>query len=139
MAAGAGPAWRASFARGGIVSRPRPRLAWVSGRICLSKDITLTTFGEDIVNHLKFEELTDVVLVGHSFAGASISYTAEKATDRLQRLVYLDAAVIEPGETPLSNKPADVAALRRQLAADNDGGLSLPPPPALVMGITEPR
>jgi len=104
----------------------------------LSRDITLTTFGMDIVNHLKFEELEDVVLVGHSFGGASISYVAEKMTDRVQRLVYLDAAVIEPGETPLSNKPADVAALRRQLAADNDGGLSLPPPPALVMGITDP-
>lgn len=104
----------------------------------LSKDITLTTFGTDIVNHLKFEELDDVVLVGHSFGGASISYAAEKMTDRIQRLVYLDAAVIEPGETPLSKKPADLAALRRQLAADNDGGLSLPPPPALVMGITDP-
>jgi pimeloyl-ACP methyl ester carboxylesterase len=104
----------------------------------LSRDITLTTFGEDIVNHLKFEELDDVVLVGHSFGGASISYAADKMTDRVQRLVYLDAAVIEAGETPLSNKPADVAALRRQLADDNDGGLSLPPPPAVVMGITDP-
>ena len=36
----------------------------------LSRDITLTTFGEDIVNHLRFEELEEVVLVGHSFGGA---------------------------------------------------------------------
>ena len=103
----------------------------------LSRDITLTTFGEDIVNHLRFEELSDVVLVGHSFGGASISYAAEKARDRVSRLVYLDAAVILAGETPLSSKPPEMAALRRQLAEDHDGGLSLPPPPALVMGITQ--
>lgn len=104
----------------------------------LSSDITLTTFGEDIVNHLRFEELSDVILVGHSFAGASISYTAEKARAQVRRLVYLDAAVILAGETPLSSKSPEIAALRRQLAEDHDGGLSLPPPPALVMGITEP-
>ena len=103
----------------------------------LSEDITLTTFGEDIVNHLKFEELDDVVLVGHSFGGGPISYTAEKMRDHIQRLVYLDAAVIVAGETPLSSKPPEMAALRRQLANDHDGGLSLPPPPALVMGITQ--
>lgn len=104
----------------------------------LSGDITLTTFGEDIVNHLKFEELDDVVLVGHSFGGNALSYAAERMTVHIQRLVYLDAAVIEAGETSLSSKPADVAALRRQLAEDHDAGLSLPPPPALVMGITDP-
>src|SRR6266516_7630692 len=35
----------------------------------LSKSITLDTFVEDIVNVLKFEDLKDVILVGHSFGG----------------------------------------------------------------------
>lgn len=104
----------------------------------LSSDITLTTFGEDIVNHLRFEEVTDVVLVGHSFGGCALSFTAERMRDRIERLVYLDAAVVEAGENSLSTKPSDVAALRRQLAEDHDGGLSLPPPPASVMGINDP-
>ncbi len=104
----------------------------------LSRDITLTTFGQDLIAHLEFEDLTDVVLVGHSFGGSPISYAAEHARDRISQLVYLDANVIEGGETPLSRNPPDVIALRMQMAEDHDGQLSLPPPPALAIGITDP-
>ena len=44
----------------------------------LSKDITLDTFVADIVNHIEAEELNDVILVGHSFGGSSITGTADK-------------------------------------------------------------
>ena len=35
----------------------------------LSKDITLDTFVTDLVNHIEFEDLSEIVLVGHSFGG----------------------------------------------------------------------
>ena len=104
----------------------------------LSPEITLTTFGEDLTGHLRFEEVSDVVLVGHSFGGNPISYTAERMGDRIQRLVYFDAQVVFPGETPASNSAPEDVAIRRQMAHDSSGGLSLPPPPAEAMGISDP-
>ncbi|MEM7546071.1 MAG: alpha/beta hydrolase family protein [Pseudomonadota bacterium] len=103
----------------------------------LSPDITLTTFCEDLRLHIEFEGHSDAVLVGHSFGGSPISYAAERAADRVARLVYLDAIMVYPGETPFSHMAPDVVALRRQLAADSSGGLSLPPPPAAAMGVTD--
>jgi pimeloyl-ACP methyl ester carboxylesterase len=44
----------------------------------LSKNMTLDTFAADIVNHIEAEELNEVILVGHSFGGASITGTADK-------------------------------------------------------------
>ena len=76
----------------------------------LSSEITLTTFGEDLRLHLEFEDLRDVVLVGHSFAGSPISYAAETARDRIARLVYLDATLAQGGETPLSVMAPEVIA-----------------------------
>lgn len=103
----------------------------------MSRAITLGTFGEDLVRHMRFEEVEDAVLVGHSFGGSPISYAAEIEPARVARLVYLDAAIVFGGETPLSAGPPDVAALRRQMAADFSGGLSLPPPPAEAMGVRD--
>ena len=63
----------------------------------LSKSITLDTFVEDIVNVLKFEDVKDVILVGHSFGGNAISGTADRVPERIKQLVYLDAAMLEGG------------------------------------------
>lgn len=104
----------------------------------LSRDITLTTFCEDLRLHLEYEGASDAVLVGHSFGGSPISYAAEQAADRVGRLVYFDATMVFAGETPLTTMSPDVAALRRQLAADSSDGLTLPVPPAAAMGVTDP-
>src|SRR5215831_18303016 len=53
----------------------------------LSKDITLDTFAVDIVNHIEAEELNDVILVGHSFGGTSITSTTDKIPNRIRHLV----------------------------------------------------
>lgn len=103
----------------------------------LSERITMTTFCEDLRLHLEFEDLTDVVLVGHSFGGSPVSYAAERVGDRIARLVYLDALIVLPGESPFSPLAADVVALRRQQAEDTSGGLTLPAPPAAAMGVTQ--
>ncbi len=46
----------------------------------------------DIVAVLHYEDLTDVILVGHSYGGMVITGVADRAADRVGRLVYLDAA-----------------------------------------------
>jgi len=104
----------------------------------MSRDITLETFGTDLLEHLFFEDLSDVVLVGHSFGGNAVSIAAERAPERLRRLVYLDALILEGGESGLSRVPGEVAAARRAAAEAHDGGVSIPPPPAEGFGIEDP-
>ena len=104
----------------------------------LSKSITLDTFVDDIVNVLKFEELKDVILVGHSFGGNAISGTADRMPDRIRQLVYLDAAMLENGQSVFSLLPPDVVAARTKAAQDSSGGLSIPPPPAAAFGLSDP-
>lgn len=104
----------------------------------LSKSITLDTFVEDITNHIKFEELKDIVLVGHSFGGNAISGTADRMPDRIKRIVYLDAAMLENGQSVFSLLPPDIVAARTKMAQDSSGGLSIPAPPAAAFGLSDP-
>jgi len=64
-----------------------------------SPEITLDTHVTDVVNVLLFEDLRDVVLMGHSYGGMVISGVAEKVPERIKCLVYVDAFVPEDGES----------------------------------------
>lgn len=77
-----------------------------------SSDIGLDVHVTDIVNFILFEELQDVVLVGHSYGGMVITGVAEIVPDRIRRLVYLDAFVPRDGESLAILAPDLVAAIR---------------------------
>jgi pimeloyl-ACP methyl ester carboxylesterase len=64
-----------------------------------SPEINLSTHIQDILNVLIYEELTDVVLVGHSYSGMVIAGVADRAPERVTGLVYLDAFVPEDGQS----------------------------------------
>ena len=64
----------------------------------LTRDVDLDTHITDIVQMLEFEDLENVVLVGHSYGGMVITGVADKAGDRLSQLVYLDAMLPENGK-----------------------------------------
>jgi pimeloyl-ACP methyl ester carboxylesterase len=53
----------------------------------------------DVVNVIRFENLRDVVLVGHSYGGMVITGVAERIPDRIRHLVYVDAIVPNDGES----------------------------------------
>jgi len=59
--------------------------------------IGLDTHVSDVANVLRFEELDDVVLVGHSFAGLTITGVADRMRDRIRRIVFFDALVPREG------------------------------------------
>src|SRR5690606_951056 len=63
----------------------------------LNNDVGLQTFVDDIVNVLVWEDLQDVILVGHSFAGVVITGVADVMPERIRQLVYLDAFILESG------------------------------------------
>jgi pimeloyl-ACP methyl ester carboxylesterase len=103
----------------------------------LSKDITLDTFAADIVHHIEAEGLNDIILVGHSFRGTSITGTADTIPNRIRHLVYLDSLILENGQSPFSILPPNVVAARRKLVAEQGQGIFLPPPPPTAFGIPE--
>lgn len=103
----------------------------------MAPSITLETFVADVVNHLRWEDLSEVVLVGHSFGGAPISGAADRVPERIASLVYLDAAILENGETWFGMLPPDLVAERTQMAEDSSGGVSLPPAPPESFGVTD--
>ncbi|MFJ6573399.1 alpha/beta fold hydrolase [Streptomyces sp. NPDC091292] len=107
----------------------------------LSRDVGLDTHVDDIVRLITGEDLTEVVLVGHSYAGLVISSVANQVPDRIARLVYLDAMVPEDGESAVDVQPMTRALIDHAARSDADWRIPpLPelPPPAGLFGVTEP-
>jgi pimeloyl-ACP methyl ester carboxylesterase len=79
-----------------------PTLTGLGERVHLARpDVDLDTHVLDVVNLLIAEDLRDVVLVGHSYGGMVITGVAERAPERIARLIYLDAFVPHDGESLL--------------------------------------
>jgi len=78
----------------------RPQLTGMGERVHLKRpDIGLTTHIDDVVNTILYEDLRDIILVGHSYGGMVISGVADRVPDRIKRLVYLDALVPNDGDS----------------------------------------
>ena len=88
----------------------------------LSPQVSLATHVTDIANALRYEDLRNVVLVGHSYAGMVITAVAEQCADQIDQLVYLDAFVPDDGAC-LNDylDPAVVAGLRAEVDAEGEG------------------
>jgi pimeloyl-ACP methyl ester carboxylesterase len=94
----------------------------------LSREITLDTFVDDLVNVVEWEELNDVILVGHSSAGGPISGVADRMPDRIRHVIYLDSFILRNGQSFFSASSPEVAEARRK-SAHEVGGVSVVPPP----------
>lgn len=104
----------------------------------LSREITLQTHINDVVNLIEAEELQDVVLVGHSYAGMVVTEAADRLVatqpNRLRHLVYLDASVPKPGEAWGDKHPEATRSARIAAAAAHPLN-ALMPPDASVFGL----
>lgn len=103
----------------------------------LNRQIDLNMHITDIVDLIKKEDLHNVILVGHSYAGAVIAGVADRIPDRLSKLVFLDAMLVRNGQSPLSVSSEDARKNLIKAAANFDGGLSVPAFPAEAFGITD--
>ena len=99
----------------------------------MSPTIKLATHIEDVAAVIETEELTRVVLVGHSYAGLLITAVADRYAQRIVRLVYVDAIVPHSGESWSSTHDESARQARRAVIA-RDGVMA--PPPALAFGLT---
>jgi pimeloyl-ACP methyl ester carboxylesterase len=106
----------------------------------LNPGIDLNTHVQDVVNVLFYEDLRDVVLVGHSYGGMVITGAADRAADRVGKIVYLDAANPVNGQS-LVDVAGPIITVTRDVGTTVDGvELVLLPAPgsAAFYGITDP-
>ncbi|HEY6429151.1 MAG TPA: alpha/beta hydrolase [Acidimicrobiales bacterium] len=106
----------------------------------LTPDIGIGTHVRDLEDLLWFEDLSNVTLVLHSYAGVLAGPLAALAADRLSTVVYLAAFVTGPGESLLDVEPADVAERYRRQVAENGEGWYLPATDAFLeqWGLADP-
>jgi pimeloyl-ACP methyl ester carboxylesterase len=105
----------------------------------LSLKITIDIFIDDIVNHILIEDLSNIILVGHSFAGSTISGVADRLKDRINRLIYLDAVILSNGQSPFDIAPDSIVKERIALAQNSENQMSIPPPSPEDFGVFDQR
>lgn len=106
-----------------------PALTGLGERVHLADRTTdLDTHIEDVLAVLHYEDLRDVVLVGHSYGGMVITGVADRAADRLTQVVYLDAVVPRDGQCHLDFLPPEDRAGYERAARARGDGWRVPPP-----------
>ncbi|MHA7057211.1 alpha/beta fold hydrolase [Aquimarina sp. M1] len=81
----------------------RPTLTGQGERVHLAtKNVGLNTHIDDIVNTILFENLNNVILIGHSYGGMVVTGVADRIPERIMKLIYIDAFVPENDESLLS-------------------------------------
>jgi pimeloyl-ACP methyl ester carboxylesterase len=91
-------------------------------------DIDLDTHIADVVGVLEFEDLRDVMLLGHSYGGMVATGVADRARSRIAKLIYVDAFAPRDGESALDLLPAS-ARTQRQAGSGGVESWQIPPAP----------
>ena len=90
--------------------------------------IDLETHIEDVLGVLEFEDLRDIVLLGHSYGGMVATGVADRARARIAHLIYLDAFVPKDGESLFDLVPEEQRQRQQASAAAGDGWRIAPNP-----------
>lgn len=115
----------------------------LSPTLDLSLSASLRAHIDVVADLIASRDLSDVILVGHSYAGMVITGVGDRLKARLARLVYLDAAVPEDGDDFASAVPglttAEAEERRRFFRRLSPDGIWLLPPPLALVGVTDPQ
>jgi pimeloyl-ACP methyl ester carboxylesterase len=107
-----------------------PTLTGLGERSHLARpDIDLETHIADILGVLKYEDLRDINLIGHSYSGMVATGVADRARERIKQLIYIDAFVPRDGESAFDVLPESVRAQRQAGASGSPDGRGIPPGP----------
>jgi pimeloyl-ACP methyl ester carboxylesterase len=85
----------------------------------VSKDIDLYTHVRDITQLLEYEDLTEVILVGHNYGGLVIGGVAERIPERIKRLVYLDGYILEDNKSAFNLIPGLEAIYKKRALTEH--------------------
>lgn len=116
----------------------RPTLTGQGERVHLADDrVDANLHVTDVVNTILFEDLHDVVLMGHSYGGVVVTGVVDRVPERIKAVVYVDAFVPEDGESAnaVRGRPATTTAPTTGPAFLNPAGWPYPPdrkPPYIV-------
>ncbi|MBR0754707.1 alpha/beta hydrolase [Bradyrhizobium jicamae] len=89
--------------------------------------IDLEAHIQDMLNVIKYEDLRDIVLIGHSYGGMVATGVADRIRDRVTQLIYLDAFVPRDGQSLFDLNEVAIAKMRE--AAHDADGWRIPPMP----------
>lgn len=103
----------------------------------MNRAVNLDTHVQDIVNVIRWEELSDVVLCGHSYGGMVISGVVEKVREKIRALVYLDAFLPDNGQSVMDCVPPELQASLAEDAKHNGEGYLTTPILAEVFKVNE--
>jgi pimeloyl-ACP methyl ester carboxylesterase len=91
-----------------------PTMTGLGERVHLAgPDVDLETHIADILGVLKYEDLTGINLIGHSYGGMVATGVADRARERIAKLIYLDAFAPQDGQSAFDLLPAATQAERR--------------------------
>jgi pimeloyl-ACP methyl ester carboxylesterase len=113
-----------------------PTLTGVGERSHLiAKTVDLETQILDVVNLIRWEDLNDIVLCGHSYGGCVVTGVADRMPERIRALVYLDAFVLGSGERLVDYLSAQGRQRMYDGVRDNGDGWRAPPIPAAIFNV----
>src|SRR5215203_5548790 len=94
-----------------------------------SPEVDLETHITDVVNLIAFEDLHDVVLLGHSYAGLVVTGAADRIPERISQLVYLDTAPLPNGTALIEVFPTEARRHIERRVEELGEGWKIPMPP----------
>jgi pimeloyl-ACP methyl ester carboxylesterase len=102
--------------------------------------VGLDTHITDIVNLLEYDDLSDVILAGHSYGGMIITGVADRAANRIRELVYLDAAHPSDGQSLRVLAAASIEPTYAGVRTFNGAEMVMWPTPGMAafFGVTDP-
>ena len=99
-----------------------PALTGVGERSHLhSPRVNLSTHVMDVVNLIRYRDLSNIVLVGHSYAGMVVTAVADQLAERIAALVYLDAFLPQSGQCLHDLAPPDHVEAQVRSATEANG------------------
>jgi pimeloyl-ACP methyl ester carboxylesterase len=88
----------------------------------------LETHIQDILSVIKYEDLQNVILIGHSYGGMVATGVADRASERIAHLIYLDAFVPRNGEALIDLVPPQARQQMQERVKAGDGWRLAPNP-----------
>ncbi|MDT8911414.1 alpha/beta hydrolase [Amycolatopsis sp. PS_44_ISF1] len=104
----------------------------------LGPEVGLETHVDDVVTLIETEDLREVILVGHSYAGMVISAVVNRVPERIAQLVYLDAMLPRDGETAVDAQPVSQRLIDQAVDGWRIPPMPEQPAPFGLFGVTDP-
>lgn len=104
----------------------------------LAPDIDNDVFVADTIGYMEQENLSDMVLVGHSFGSLIAQLVTDRVPERVGHLVIIDGGITQDGQSIFGRIPKEIAAKRQTLVKELNGAKVLPFAPVGSLIIDDP-